>query len=118
MIGRYTDYHPSRNNERKRVSFIMSIEEAIAWIEEHFKPSPLHIYDIPSGDTWLYETEQDKALAIAIGCMRKQIPMKMPGTHTDYKCSLCGRRIRSGKGSSSFTRDNYCQRCGQKIDWD
>ena len=60
-----------------------------------------------------------EACTIAINALRKQIPMKMPGTYTDYKCAVCGRRIRSGKGSSSFkSRDNFCQRCGQKIDWD
>lgn len=60
-----------------------------------------------------------EACAMAINALKKQIPMKMPGTYTDYKCAVCGRRIRSGKGSSRFkSRDNFCQRCGQKIDWD
>ena len=55
---------------------------------------------------------------IAINAIKKQIPMKMPGTYTDYKCAVCGRRIRSGKGSSSYkSRDNFCQRCGQAVDW-
>lgn len=55
---------------------------------------------------------------IAIDALKKQVPMKMPGTHTDYKCAVCGRRIRSGKGSSSYkSRDNFCQKCGQAIDW-
>ena len=35
-----------------------------------------------------------------------------------YKCPACNRRIRSGGGSSSFVRDNFCQRCGRKLDWD
>ena len=60
-----------------------------------------------------------EAFNIAINTIKKQIPMKMIGTYTDYKCVICGRRIRSGKGSSSFkSRDNYCQRCGQKCDWE
>ena len=60
-----------------------------------------------------------EAFNIAIDAIKKRIPMKMPGTYTDYKCAVCGRRIRSGKGSSSFkSRDNYCQRCGQMICWD
>ncbi len=61
---------------------------------------------------------QLKALTIAISALEKQIPMKMPGTYTDYKCAVCGRKIRSGKGSSSRVRDNFCQRCGQAIDWE
>ena len=63
------------------------------------------------------EDEFWQAFDMAIDALRKRIPMKMPGTYTDYKCAVCGRRIRSGKGSSSFQRDNFCQRCGQAIDW-
>ena len=48
----------------------------------------------------------------------KQGAKKPIGRHTDYKCSVCGRRVRSGKGSSSRQRDNFCQRCGTKIDWE
>ena len=59
----------------------------------------------------------NKARDIAIECMEKQIPKKPIGIHTDYKCSVCGRRVRSGKGSSSRQRDNFCQRCGQRISW-
>lgn len=59
-----------------------------------------------------------EACTMAINALRKQIPMKMPRTYTDYKCAVCGRRIRSGKGSSSLSRDNFCQRCGQRINWD
>lgn len=60
-----------------------------------------------------------EAYKLAIEALKKRIPMQMPGTYTDYKCAVCGRRIRSGKGSSSFkSRDYYCQRCGQMIDWE
>lgn len=44
-------------------------------------------------------------------------PKKPVGKHTSYKCPVCDRRVRSGKGSSSFGVDNYCQRCGQALDW-
>ena len=57
------------------------------------------------------------ALKTSKDALKKQIPVKMPGTYTNYKCAVCGRRIRSGKGSSSFSRDNFCQRCGQAVDW-
>lgn len=69
--------------------------------------------------SWLESTIQpiNEAFDKAISALEKQIPMKMPGTYTDYKCAVCGRRIRSGKGSSSIVRDNFCQRCGQAIDW-
>lgn len=35
-----------------------------------------------------------------------------------WKCPACNRRVRSGAGSSNFVRDNYCQRCGRKLDWE
>ena len=47
----------------------------------------------------------------------KSVAKKPIGEYTQCKCSVCGRRVRSGRGSSSFVRDNFCQRCGQKIDW-
>ena len=47
----------------------------------------------------------------------KATPKKPIGKHTNYKCPVCGRRVRSGKGSSSFTRDNICQTCFQRLDW-
>lgn len=50
--------------------------------------------------------------------VEKATPKKPTGTYTDYKCPVCGRRVRSGKGSSSFTRDNVCQRCFQVLDWE
>lgn len=39
------------------------------------------------------------------------------GGYTDFKCPVCGRRVRSGKGSSSRQKDNVCQRCFQVLDW-
>lgn len=59
------------------------------------------------------------AILVAINAIRLQIPKKPIsfGGRTDYKCSVCGRRVRSGKGSSSRIRDNFCQRCGQALDW-
>ena len=50
--------------------------------------------------------------------VEKAIPKKPIGKYTDYKCPVCGRRVRSGKGSSSFTRDNVCQRCFQTLKWE
>lgn len=69
-------------------------------------------------DWYMTKTCKD-AFDMAVEALKKQIPMEPPGTYTNFKCPVCGRRIRSGKGSSSYgRRDNFCQRCGQKIDWD
>lgn len=61
----------------------------------------------------------EPSLEVGLYAMEKQIPKKPIsfGGRTDYKCSVCGRRVRSGKGSSSRIRDNFCQRCGQALDW-
>lgn len=48
----------------------------------------------------------------------KATPKKPIGKYvTQLKCPVCGRRVRSGNGSSSRTRDNVCQRCFQVLDW-
>lgn len=82
----------------------MEIEEAISIINEQ----------INCGN---FPAKTLEAFLMSINALKRLEPMKMPGTYTDYKCAVCGRRIRSGNGSSSFTRDNFCQRCGQAIDW-
>lgn len=59
-----------------------------------------------------------QCMSVALNSMEKQMPKKPKGSHTNYRCPVCGRRVRSGKGSSSYgKRDNFCQRCGQKLDW-
>lgn len=68
--------------------------------------------------TGLELSKQDKEnLAILQELVDKATPKKPIGKHTDYKCPICGRRVRSGKGSSSYQRDNVCQRCYQVLDW-
>jgi len=44
-------------------------------------------------------------------------PRKVLGSHTQCCCPTCGRRVRSGNGSSSRVRDKRCQDCGQVLDW-
>lgn len=58
------------------------------------------------------------ALNTVIDAAAKQIPVTTVGWLTDYQCGICGRRVRSGNGSSSLVRDNYCQKCGQKLRWE
>lgn len=43
--------------------------------------------------------------------------VKPVGDHTNYRCPICKRKVRSGKGSSHFVRDNFCQGCGRVLDW-
>ena len=58
------------------------------------------------------------ALQIGIDALKKQIPMKAVGTHYAHmRCPSCNHRTPSGGGSSSRRRDNWCNYCGQKIDW-
>lgn len=82
----------------------MEIREAVSIINEQINCGTFH-------------TKTFEAFLMGINALKRLEPMKMPGTHTNYRCAVCGRRIRSGKGSSSFTRDNFCQKCGQAIDW-
>ena len=52
-----------------------------------------------------------------VNALKKQITIKPIGRHTNYRCPVCDRRVRSGKGSSSRGVDHFCQRCGQALDW-
>ena len=61
----------------------------------------------------------DDAVGLAVDALRKQIPQKAVGNHYAHmRCPTCNHRIPSGGGSSSRRRDNWCNYCGQKIDWD
>lgn len=54
----------------------------------------------------------------AIEALKMQIPRKPIGEHyARMRCPACGHRIPSGQGSSSRRRDNWCNYCGQAIDW-
>lgn len=58
------------------------------------------------------------AVEIAVDAMEKQIPKKAIGEHYAHmRCPSCNHRIPSGQGSSSRRRDNWCNYCGQAIDW-
>lgn len=56
----------------------------------------------------------------AIAAVQKQIPIEPicnGNPVTNNKCPQCGERLKSGRGSSSFYRNNWCNHCGQKIEW-
>lgn len=61
--------------------------------------------------------EEIMAMKKADEALERLIPKKPIGKHTDYRCSVCGTRVRSGKGSSSRTRDTVCRNCFTVIDW-
>lgn len=88
--------------------------------------STIHYYtdkDIPMlrlSEKALEEIQQYRAIGTIEefkALKEKSVAKKPIGEYTQCKCSVCGRRVRSGRGSSSFVRDNFCQRCGQAIDW-
>lgn len=60
----------------------------------------------------------DESIELAVDALRKQIPQKAVGNHYAHmRCPACNHMIPSGGGSSSRRRDNWCNYCGQKIDW-
>jgi DNA-directed RNA polymerase subunit RPC12/RpoP len=84
----------------------MTTEEAYRWLYVHFAPC---------GD----ETKQDEAVNVALKALEKQIPRKAIGEHYAHmRCPSCNHRIPSGLGSSSRRRDNWCNYCGQRIEWE
>ena len=86
----------------------MTVEEATNYLISHCNP------DYPKG-----KLEWEMAINMAIDALKKQIPMKPIGEHYAHmRCPSCNHRIPSGGGSSSKRRDNWCNYCGQKIDWE
>ena len=70
-----------------------------------------HIQTATDVDPW--------AMEIAVDAMMKQIPNKAVGEYcTRMRCPSCNHRIPSGLGSSSRRRDNWCNYCGQRIEWE
>ena len=62
--------------------------------------------------------QHNEAIKMAVDALKKQVPMKPTGEHYAHmRCPSCNHRIPSGQGSSSRRRDNWCNYCGQKIDW-
>ena len=67
---------------------------------------------------WDYPMEYAVAVNMAVDALEKQIPKKAEGNHYAHmRCPSCNHRIPSGQGSSSRRRDNWCNYCGQAIDW-
>lgn len=88
----------------------MTYEEAIEELSGH--------YLVPvNGTDDEYARVHNEAIDKAIVALNKQIPHKPVGRHTDYRCSVCGTRVRSGQGSSSRTKDTVCRKCFTVIDW-
>lgn len=70
-----------------------------------------------------------KAVSLAIESMEKQIPNKPTNKAfhewngrviydiAQYRCPSCNSQLKSGLGSSSKYRNNFCNKCGQAIDW-
>ena len=59
-----------------------------------------------------------EAYETAVEALEKQIRKRAVGEHYAHmRCPGCNHRIPSGGGSSSRRRDNWCNYCGQAIDW-
>lgn len=60
-----------------------------------------------------------EALEIALKAIENQIPkkpVKAEGDNLDYNCPSCGS-FAGWVDALAWEKDNYCQSCGQKLDW-
>lgn len=88
----------------------MTCEEAHKYLEDMQREYTRH--------RMAYADDLISANGIAILAIEKQIPKKPIGNYyAQMRCPSCYHRIPSGMGSSSRRRDNWCNYCGQKIDW-
>lgn len=60
-----------------------------------------------------------EALDVAIQALEKQIPKKVvKDGKRSYKCPCCGESAKTETGDSFIDyRLDYCDGCGQKLDW-
>lgn len=85
----------------------MTNEEAIKTLDDMWKMLTSAYDDIADSHVVAY--------TMAVDALEKQIPKKVRITTSTKRCSVCGRQL-SGIGNIHPER-NYCQRCGQAIDW-
>lgn len=54
----------------------------------------------------------------AIEALEKQIPKKVIEDKNIYLCPICGANVETDCGDDMLDyRLNYCDNCGQKLDW-
>lgn len=85
--------------------------------QDEIKEAIDSLYYFISGECTGNQFDLTPDIVLAAEALKKCVPIEPIGKYTDFRCAICGRRVRSGKGSSSRIRDNYCQRCGQRLDW-
>lgn len=91
----------------------MTYEEALWRLKDHFR---VHRKEDKTPHPLL-----EQAIKLMYKAVEKQIPKKPineTGYYRDNKCPSCFKPIKSGKGSSSHYRNNWCNNCGQAIRWE
>ena len=66
----------------------------------------------------LCEDNEYKMAQIAIKALEKQMPKKVVMERNIYLCPECGANVETDCGDDMLDyRLNYCDNCGQKLDW-
>ena len=60
---------------------------------------------------WCYRPEEIETAKLAIAALEKQVPKKVDGEYDEKTCTVCDEDILSYYA-------NYCENCGQKLDWE
>ena len=62
--------------------------------------------------------ELTEAIRMSIQALEKQIPKKVLKERNNYLCPNCGANAETDCGDDMLDyRLNYCDNCGQKLDW-
>ena len=82
------------------------IEETIKNIKEMLQIGVCEVYEY-------------KLAQVAINALEKQMPKKVIKIDKwIYKCPICGANVETDCGDDMLDyRLNYCDNCGQKLDW-
>jgi hypothetical protein len=65
-----------------------------------------------------FPKDVDEAIDIAIAALEKQIPKKVVKNGYKYTCPTCGANAKTDTGDSFIDFGfEFCDNCGQHIDW-
>lgn len=94
-------------------------QEALDWLKNQACEDGVKCDDCDINGICDYQKNVEERYSLLQELVNRATPKRpvTKGGYTDFKCPVCGRRVRSGRGSSSRQKDNVCQRCFQVLDW-
>ena len=72
----------------------------------------INFYDEEWLESDAYSDYKKESFRLMQELVKKATPKKPIGRYTDYRCPVCGAKVRSGR-----KKDTVCRSCFQVLDW-